>query len=348
MSDPVLAEATFLDRISRERNRRFSQPLILYGSDYENYDPVLDEPCVKYDNRFADKIVSNQMSKYDSDELSAQRCDKSRARVVPSLSGLCVREISMTDTCLPRGDIEPSSKWWRLHHTNTNKGQVTGVAQLITGNKNPKPRPQCLKEFVISLNRAFNSEGSVVRSLKVFEMNNLKSMTLENPGDIIIKTYTNECMVSITNGDKTRCHIKWFGWEESEGGAKVKSVHDILLKESGNPKKGAVTQVTLTVVRHERSSTDPEMVEDMITDNYTADTEIETASSEEMESTVNIVPTKLTDSPESNQGTTMATAITNTEDLDSMVEDSFPLLFGEVESGETEDEGDRSSAQPKM
>ena len=339
MSDPVLAEATFLDRISRERNRRFSQPLILYGNDYENYDPVLDEPCVKYDNVYANNIVSSLMSKYDGDEWENQKCDKNHAKVVPSLTSQCVREIVLTDTWLPRADTEPDSKWWRLSHAVSDNCQVTGVAQIITGSKAPKTGPQSLKQFVTSLSRALNMEGSAVRNLKVFE--NLRSLPMESTCDLKIETYTNECLVSVTSSDKARCHAKWYGWEESDEGGMVKYAKDILLKEGNMTKEGAANQVTLTVVRYERASNSPETVKSKETDTDATDTESMTSDSEEREYTANTVPTKLTASPESDEGDTKA------DTTYTVVESSlFLSLMGE-ERAETEAEGDRSPAQPQ-
>ena len=79
----------------------------------------------------------------------------------------------------------------------------------------------------------------------------------------------------------------------------------------------------------------------------TTDTENMETDSEEMECVTNKVPTKLTASPESNMGGTAANANTDTEDFDSMVEDSFPLLFGEEEGAVAEVEGARPAAQPQ-
>ena len=184
-----------------------------------------------------------------------------------------------------------------------------------------------------------------MRNVKVFEA--MRSLPMESTSDITIETYTNECMVSVTSGDKARSHVKWYGWEESDGGGNVRYVRDILLKEGNKPKKGAANQVTLTVVRYERASTSPETAEVMEADIDTTDTENMETDSEEIESVTNKVPTKLTASPVSNMGGTATNANTDTEDFDSMVEDSFLLLFGEEERAAAEEEGARPAAQPQ-
>ena len=213
-----------------------------------------------------------------------------------------------------------------------------GISQE-TGSKAPKTGPQSLKQFVTSLSRALNMEGSAVRNLKVFE--NLRSLPMESTCDLKIETYTNECLVSVTSSDKARCHAKWYGWEESDEGGMVKYAKDILLKEGNMTKEGAANQVTLTVVRYERASNSPATVKSKETDTDATDTESMTSDSEEMEYTANTVPTKLTASPESNEGDTKA------DTTYTVVEPSPFLSFRDEERAEAEAEGDRSPAQPQ-
>ena len=69
-NDPDKAESVFLlDQISKERNRRFSQPMIPYGSKYECYDEILDEPSIKFDNKISGKMLTDLAINYAQGEV---------------------------------------------------------------------------------------------------------------------------------------------------------------------------------------------------------------------------------------------------------------------------------------
>ena len=169
--DPVLAEAVFLDAISRERSRKFAQPMILFGSDHECYDEILDEPSIKYSNKLADKVLANLAIRSDpvnSRDINSVKMFKTNVKEVVSLVKMCVDVIKSDSSALNLINPNLNCGWWLSHLASTTKMQVMGWARILPKSRNQQLIPKTYSDFITSIKRTIHTVGSVVRNNKEF------------------------------------------------------------------------------------------------------------------------------------------------------------------------------------
>ena len=266
--DPVLAEAIFLDKISRERNRQFSQPMILFGSEHENdcYDEILDEPNIDADNNISDKILAGLARR--SDPLTCR--DKSQVNIVKqtvktvsSLSSLCVGVIRESDpNLIPNNSTVIPHEWWKSHLATTPRVHVNGWARVVTQVKGKIQIPKSHKDFVSSVMRAIHVDSSKIRVTRLFSVKimgkpwkgkgrgkgNSNPRRRQDEEEEVIETYNTDVSLGASSRFSRVSHkkkeIRY--WKRA---SVIKSINDIQRESKLKDKSGRVTTVSLEVMR---------------------------------------------------------------------------------------------------
>ena len=295
LSDPVLAEAVFLDQISKERNRRFSQPMILFGSESECYDEILDNPNIRFEGKHSDKIIIDLAVKGEGgmrlrEGVTIPRITKTKEKIVSKLVNLCVtklRKVNLNPSALSN----PSAEWWLTHHLLTTKCLVSSQSQVMSGPRGKKLTPPSWKEFVTSLKRSLHVEGSKLRNNKSFVMSDNKNEGEESrvQEDNTIEAYNNDCSDSSITSTS---HLKWSQREDNQVTVKT----DLIARESTTTDKHGKKDHSIISIRREVELAPPLAEPEEITKEV-ADPNTNSDNLEEIRMTENDAAEESTDDP---------------------------------------------------
>ena len=175
--DPVRAEAEFINNISLERAREFSQPLVLYSGGEEEFgDEVLDDAHVYLDNNVANKVITDLVTRGDRNRsVDTPNVVKTVTKDVVRLEQLALdtlREMCGGDLVIDKLELlrEPDNRIWSSQMLTSISTKVVGTTRLILGGtRGPNLSiPPSWPDFLVSLARANMAEGAKIRNRKEY------------------------------------------------------------------------------------------------------------------------------------------------------------------------------------
>ena len=256
--DPVLDEGVFIDQISRERGRVFTQPMVTFGgSDFGVYDEILDDPAINANNNMSDKIIASLCTKHERKDASVTwACNppvKYIYKSVRKLVNICVSQIWDTGV----GDESDSSDqplWWRGHTAGSAHCRVANTPRLLTGQQNPKTTAmqKALTKigFVSSVQKALSVTGSRIRSINEYsycdQMATVNGEEKEIMGNSSIELHTCEVTVAMGAGGRSISNIR-VSTKEEDG--RITRSNFVLKQDQHVDKAGMSTGYSIEITR---------------------------------------------------------------------------------------------------